>query len=462
MVYKLINKDFSFLNSLGAYDREKLIETIREVPLKDSILHNCFDNLKEENPYYAFRIVCDMEDYREFCINYLDSNIKVLNDSNLFSRYFIGRTRWSLEYLSNNFERLLELDTRILFITIRFALDLGNGLFLNSLLFHDNLELRGRVMVELMEMSPYTFMMYYKDLVNCLVRYDKEGNIVGLVDEKYSSRIAYSIVDCNLGMDNYEKIKEFILSNYATNSLAERLDGINVDGEMGIEFTSHENILLKDIDDLFRTSSNYKYRIFAKYPQELSPELKNEFYNSIKEFLMIDAKAVEHMFRVGLGDKFLEFTKKYMEISTGAKVVGNAGIGSCTRSFIVGDYVIKCSYKKWVDVRCPDLFLVARNYEEEIVKNHLGFVIGALEVQKYYHEPFKGKDELLVDKFRESFKELGYEFGDDVLGLNEMPNIFYLDSYLDADCSNPEDLPDWFKKDPIVLVDRDYVKKIKK
>ncbi|MDE5888936.1 MAG: hypothetical protein K2H20_02840, partial [Bacilli bacterium] len=224
----------------------------------------------------------------------------------------------------------------------------------------------------------------------------------------------------------------------------------------------HLDILFKDMDELFRTSGNYKFRLFVKYPQELSDNLRIEFYNSIKDFILIDEDVVEHMFKVGLGDKFIEYSKKYMELSTGAKVVGNAGIGSSTRSFIVGDYVIKCSYKKWLSTRCPDLFLIAKNYEEEIVKSHFGSIIGALEVQKYYHRPLSPKKERLFAKFGEALEELGYDYDDNVLGLNETPNFFYLDSYKDADCENPEELPDWFKKDPIVLVDRDYVYKIKR
>ena len=35
-----------------------------------------------------------------------------------------------------------------------------------------------------------------------------------------------------------------------------------------------------------------------------------------------------------------------------------------------------------------------------------------------------------------------------------------LDSYMDADCNNPELLPDWFKQYPVVLVDRDLVYKL--
>lgn len=461
-VYKLVNHELSFLDSLCNYDREKLIDTVRQSPLREKVLSICFDELKERYPYYLFRIVCDMEEYKDFCIEYLDNNFTVLNDSNFFGRYFIGSTKWSLEYLMNNLNRLIELDTRIIFITLRYAMDFKNEEFINLLLFNDNLELRGKVMVELMSMSPYRFMEYYSDLIGAFVKYDEKGNAVDIVSEKYVSRIAYDIVDNDLGIDNYDRVKNFILSNYETNTLASRLDGVNVDEELGIDFGEHIDVLLKDIDDLFRTSGNYKYRLFIKYTQKLNPDLKKEFYNAIKDFISIDENIVDHMFKVGLGDKFIEFTKRYMELSTGAKVVGNAGMGSCTRAFIVGDYVVKCSYKKWLTTRCPDLFLVARNYEEEVVRTHFGSIIGALEVQKYYHRAINPKDQRLIGKFHETLRELGYEFDDNVLGFNETPNIFYLDSYLEADTDCPEELPKWFKKDPIVLVDRDYVKKLSK
>lgn len=461
-IFRLVDNDVSFLPVITSYEREKILDMIRQSPLKSKVLDSCFNTLKEQFPEFAFRIVFDMPEYESFCINFLDNNFNTLNDNRFFGYFFIGKNKWSVEYVKKNISRLKELDSGIISITLRYAMDVNNTELLNLLLWSSDLELRGIAMVELMECSPYRFMEWYHDLLSAFVIYDENGNVKELMNERYVSRIAYAIVDYELGVENYDLVKDFILNNYSKNSLAERLDGMNVDEEIGIEFGEHLDILFRDMDALFMTSSNYKFRLFAKYPHKISDDIRKEFYDAIREYIMIDSEAVEHMFKVGLGDKFIEYTKKYMELSTGAKVVGNAGIGSCTRSFIVGDYVVKCSYKKWLTSRCPDLYLVAKNYEEDIVKSHFGSVIGALEVQKYYSKPLDPKDDRLVGKFYKSLEDLGYTFDDNVLGLNQSPNIFYLDDYREADCEDPESLPRWFKKDPIVLVDRDYVHKVKK
>ncbi len=459
-VFYLVNNDVSFLSSISKSEEEKIIEIIRQDPLKDKVLSRSFDSLKNSYPDFLFKIVFDMDNYKEYCIRYLDSNFGLLNDSRFCGYYFLGKCKWAIGYLNKNSNRLKELDSNIIFIILRYIIDTKNNDLINLLLYSDDLELRGMVMIEFMEMSPYRFLMYYADLIEAFVSRDENGNIIGVVDEKYVSRIAYAIVDNNLGMDKYEQVKDFILNNYQFNSLAERLDGVNVDEELGIEFDSYLDVLFKDIDDLFRTSRSYKYNLYVKYSDKISKDIRDEFYNAIKAYIQIDEEVVEHMFKVGLGDKFLEFTKKYMELSTGAKVVSNAGMGSTTRAFIVGDYVVKCSYKKWVATRCPDLYLVAKNLEEEIVKSHFGSVIGALEVQKYYHRSINPKSQRLVGNFYKALEDLGYTYDDNVLGLNNTPNIFHLDDYREADCDNPESLPKWYKKDPIVLVDRDYVRKL--
>lgn len=459
-VFYLADNDVSFLSSISNSEEEKIIEIIRQDPLKERILSRSFESLKNRYPDFLFKIVFDMDKYKAYCIRYLNSKFELLNDSRFLGYYFLGKCEWALEFLKKNINRLKELDSSIIFIILRYVMDTKDNELINKLLYSEDLELRGVVMTEFMEMSPYRFIMSYADLVEAFVKRNESGKIISIVDEKYVSRIAYAIVDNNLGMDKYEQVKDFILSNYQFNSLAERLDGVNVDEELGIEFDSYLDILFKDMDDLFRTSRSYKYNLFVKYPDKISKDIRDEFYDAIKAYIQIDEEVVEHMFKVGLGDKFLEFTKKYMELSTGAKVVGNAGIGSTTRAFIVGDYVVKCSYKKWVATRCPDLYLVAKNLEEEIVKSHFGSVIGALEVQKYYRRTINPKNQRLVGNFHKALEDLGYVYDDNVMGLNNTPNIFYLDDYREADCENPEELPKWYKKDPIVLVDRDYVRKL--
>lgn len=461
VIEKLIDGDISYIRLLDKYDYYRTIEEIMKSSNRKMVISKCIDKLINSYSEFAFWIVCDLEDYKDFCLNFLNSNFKVLDKPNLFGRYFIGSTKWSLEFIKNNINLFSKLDNDIIYIIIRYAINIEDKDLINLLLYSDDLDLRGEVMVEVMDMAPMSFMKYYDDIVSYFT-IDNDDGTIKVMAEKYVSRIAYEIVNNNLGINYYDRVKDFVLSHYDKNSLAERLDGVNVDKEIGIEFYEYPEILFRDIDELFRTSSNYKFRLYVKYSNRLSKDIRESFCSSIREYTAIDEEIIEHIFSVGLGDKFLEYTKKYMELSTGAKVVGDAGRGSCTRSFIVGDYVVKCSFRKWTSTRCPDSFVVAKNYEEDIVRTPFGMVIGALEVQKYYKKPVNPKSKRLIDKFCYALKEMGYSFEDNVMGLDQTPNLFYLDSYKEADCDNPEQLPKWFKKNPIVLVDRDKVIKLSK
>ena len=62
--------------------------------------------------------------------------------------------------------------------------------------------------------------------------------------------------------------------------------------------------------------------------------------------------------------------------------------------------------------------------------------------------------------YQEALRQMGYYTKDVLTAKDGGANCYYLNSYLEADCDNPEELPDWFKKEPVVLVDRDLVFKL--
>lgn len=86
----------------------------------------------------------------------------------------------------------------------------------------------------------------------------------------------------------------------------------------------------------------------------------------------------------------------------------------------------------------------------------MGIVTGAVEVEKYYSRRVEYGNKELERKFRDALAELGYVV-EDYLTEENISNLYYLDDYHDADVEDPESLPDWFKENPVVLVDRDLV-----
>ena len=114
---------------------------------------------------------------------------------------------------------------------------------------------------------------------------------------------------------------------------------------------------------------------------------------------------------------------------------------------------MKWSYE---DEICPNLYLIIKNLEECYIRNNDGVVEAGIEVLKYLSR----RDEITlehVDKFRSELAKLGFYVSDNLIGGSNGNNCMLLDSYKDADCENPEELPQYFKDFPIVLIDRDLV-----
>ena len=80
--------------------------------------------------------------------------------------------------------------------------------------------------------------------------------------------------------------------------------------------------------------------------------------------------------------------------------------------------------------------------------------------RKYLTRPLVVDDYMVIFNYQEALRNAGYYTKDVLTDREGGFNCYYLDSYLDADCEDPESLPEWFKKDPVVLVDRDLIFKL--
>lgn len=458
---QLMNGNIRFISYMSSTELDRLFLKIKSSPLKEKILDGCFFKLKEKYPMYAFLLVYGIDEYKDFCIQYLNNDFSFLfNESFLIS--FISSNNWGISYVIDNLEQLIYSNKNIVYLLVKYSLSLKDEESLKKLLYCEDLSIRGQAMINLLCIFPELFSRYYDNVTDYLILHN--FNEEEYMPEEFVSKIACLLLKNGFDIVNYDNIKSFLLKNYISNSLALELDKMMMEGPHWGDFERCIEVLKRDINELFLSSKNYKFELYKKYSFLLNREVLNDFKVQLQIFEQIDSDIIEHIFMVGLGDKFLEFVNNYMKISTGAKLVTNLGKGSCSRAFLVGDYVIKCSFRKWTSARCPDLFLVAKNYEDEIVLDNEGNVVGEIEVQKFLKKPFIPSEATvdLVDKFYLEFEKNGYRYRDCFLGKDKSPNVFYLDSYRDADCANPLELPEWFKKDPIVLVDRDLVyKKVK-
>lgn len=456
----LIQGDISCISKFTNF---ATIEAFNKSPKRMEIIKGSFDKLKNVFPEHAFVMVYDLDEYKDYCIEFINNNITRL-DSRFILNYVLN-TKWALHCFRENFEQLEELDCDSIFVILRYVIETNEESLFRRFVYSNNLNFRGKVMIELLNISPRLFTTWYRNVTNYFTIIDEQGN-KQVIDEKYVSEIAYLIIDKGLSKDVYDEVKEFIFQNYEENDLAKLLDG-SFEGCYFDEKAPYPDLIAEDFERMYETAKTYKFDLYDKYPHLFKKEILGNLDKQLKKYIGIDKEVIRHLFRVGLGNKFLELSSKYMELCTGAKCVSNVGMGSCTRAFLVGDYVIKCSYRKWVPEICPNMFLIAKNYDEVYAYSDEGKIIGAIEVQRYYSRPYilmdNSKSKKVLKRFYEEFVKLGYVWEDELFGIYNEPNLFYLDSYSDADCEEPEQLPDWFKENPLVLVDRDYVyKKVNK
>ena len=428
---------------------------------KKVIAHD-FDILVESSPESAFLFVYGLEDYKDFCLEYLKKDNSIILRDRVFSS-FLGKTKWSVEYVKEHLDELILRKHSLSYSILKYCIAFHDEEWLKELLYHDNLEIRGYFMLELIEsfysdIQTNRFLKYYPNVLDYLVKRDANGKIVEKISEPIVSKVAYFMLSHINDEKTFYALKEFIFANYDSNILASLLDG-NKTYFLKSE-KKYDYLIEEDATRFFVTSSNYKYEMYKDERFAIDENVRADFASKIEKFVKIDEKIVEHIFRCGLGDKFLRYVDTYMKKSTACNLVQDLGRGSTTRTFRVGDYVVKCSFRKWYKEECPDLYLFAKCYEKDYVRNDLGVITGALEVQKYFSQVVTESERKVISCFYSSMSKAGYVLLDQLVGENNTYNLFHLDSYEDADIDDFSKLPEWFKKDPVVWVDRDLVQKL--
>ncbi len=455
IIDKLLARDLDFLDSFSSNYLDDLINDLIKSPYRKKILSESFDALFKKNSKLVFLVSLDMKEYEQYWNRYLEIDCSLLTDYQCLLNFLLN-VSWSKKFVIGRLEKLALAGKSSLFAILRYTGRTGDYDLVKCLAYHNNLDVRGLFLEELLDTHAHLLYNIYDDITDCFFRTTDDGKIL-LMDEEKVSKIASLVLVHGLGEEVYNQVSEFIFNNYEKNTLAAALDNY---GKYNMDvFTLNKEMLVRDINRLFVTSKNYKYVLATRYQQYMDPVLLSEFRTKISPFTWIDREAVSNIFLSGLGDKFLEYVDKYLEMSTGAKVISDSGFGTCSRVFRIGDYVIKISNKKWSmeDNICPNGYLFAKNYEEDMVRNSKGEVTGAIEVQRHLTRPLVVDDYMAIFNYQEALRGMGYYTKDVLTDREGGSNCYYLDSYLDADCDDPEQLPEWFKKDPVVLVDRDLV-----
>ena len=458
-----------FVFNLTQYDYKNLIRYVRESNRCVNIVNGFLPKLKDSKPRFCFEIIYDMDEFIEEAKYLLDKYYSVDSFTKEQIESLMFKSSLGYKYLEEHFKELIEKYHNDLDFIFKYLFSNQDKCmpFLKELAYHSDLHIRFLFMKYLVVNHPKQISLFYDDITKYLTSetYQEFEQLTFLPDNmnmKDACELAFIFFDNDIDYQTWLKFKQFILDNYSYNELSYRLlnlkrQSISENSYRLVENTRGIEEFNQDADRLFTTSANYRFNILNRYSKNVSRELLEAYRRQLSYFYR-DGKIDDVYKRLefyGLGRTVEECVDKYLSISrdTTHSFIEAGSTSSCYR---IGDYVVKLVRTKWSyeQVICPDLYLILPNLEETFIRNDDGIVLSGIEVQKYLKRSAKGLPLRLFTNFSNELERLGYYTSDTLINGTCGDNCRLLDSYLDSGNPNP---PSWFKRNPIVLVDRDRI-----
>lgn len=450
---ELRNGKVKFLDSYLSrkYDRNNLINYIRNDNDKINLIKSFIYQIIDIYPSFCFDIIYDMNQFN------LETSY-LLEKYNLYDRIdqnrlfnILNHTNYGIDLVLRHPEILDEIKLKVVF---SYILTTKNNKLINKFKSHRNLHTRFLFMDYLLKYDYELFKDVYPNILNYLTNIIPCYKQMSMFEKKEKTKymdmndISSLAVDIKkYNYDEYVKIRNFIFNNYDKNTLAELL------------YNRDDDELESNIDLYYKTTNSCYLNLFKKYEKVISEQLTRKLKNLISIY-GAEKYSNKRILNSELLPILYEWTTKYLDLSEYKKYRFLNG-GSTSACYLIGDYVFKFINFKWSyeDVICPRLYLILKNEEEKYIRNSDGVVELGLEVQKYLTKPATNIDPNILNIWRNELDKNGYILNDTLINGECGTNAYLLDSYLEADTKNPENLPDWFKQTPLVLIDRDRVYK---
>ena len=446
-----------FLYDLTEYDRKQLINWVREDKNRNEIINGFLSKLIDNQPLFCLEIIYDMDDYEKEAMYLMDEYPNYLSSCK-YIKNILFNTKFGKKFVKERLNTIIKKDKENINVILEYTFTSfeDNKDLIEMLYLHPDLHIRYIFMKYVIENHKAKTNIIYDNIMKYLTSYThKEYEQLTFLPELMSSedisKLAVAVYESN-DKELWYRMKEYILETYEYNDLAQLL----IEKDINDEYE-------RDADKLFITSRNYQYEIYRNHSKQVSEELLTNFQRYIQIFSngkAYDGK-LHNQFFYGLGHDLIRYVDKYLSLSKD-KTYEYIKSGSCTSCFRVGDYAFKLSNTKWSyeDIICPNLYLILKNLEEHYIRDSKGVVLASLEIQPYLTKEAVDLPSSVFEEFENELNRLGYYTTDRLVGGMCGNNCMLLDSYKDADCYNPEILPDWFKKTPLVLIDRDRIYKL--
>ena len=467
------NVDFLLDGGFTTYDTESLIKRIRGLSDKNEIIKAFLPKLIKYQYFFCFEIIYDMDEFESETKKLLSSKHKEYFKFNTEKiDNLINKTSWGEKYIFQNIDNIfIEDETNRMNIIITFIYEKSNmsKKWINLFLKNKDMHKRALFLKSLIKLYSKEASIVLKNFEDILEYKPGVGEQMMLFPPKIDDRdLSEIVIEClNSSVDRiiFENLKNYLLKNYSKNDVAEKL----LSPKQVEDRNLGESIFKENADELFLTSRRQQYLILTHYSELISKQIMKEYKNilrldqAIKKSNKYYRSPFYEIYAHELGEHLKQVVDKYLSLSKKDRI-SYLMQGSMSSSFKIGDFVLKIGRGKWSyeDVICPNVYLILKNLEEYFVRDKDGIVVANLEVQPYLGRKSTNLSDDYFHQFHKDLRDLGY-YTDELRSRESFGDNFgLLNSYKDADCKDPEKLPEHFKKMPLVLYDRDRVFKVGK
>ena len=433
----LRNGDISFLErDLPIGDLKITAELISESKYKDEILEKILPKYHDENigyfAKYLFNIIYLDRKYLNYTYHFIKKQYVTIEqlDENTISN-ILEKTTWGFDFIYDNLDSLSTAKYGVLEVIINY---LRNNLdkykkVLNKILQSHDQKAKDNFIINLLSKKLITeeevIMALYQD------KDEYQYEQLSFIEDKEEKRIVLS--DVPKYLNAYKTIRKdfskLILNNPKVIIASSK---------------SNKMELMKYIMD----NGKINYKELLKYR------------NLLKLYDIYSDTALDNILsKLIIDDKLEELNKKLDNLDS--KDISFLGKGSTTVAFKINDKVLKFTAAKHSYMDIPEIFLLAPT-ETTIIYKNSSEKVGTIEYQDYLSKSYNNKEmtESDIDTWLKELTKQGYIIADPHCQNKSTDNFGFLKDYHDANLGNyknHEQLPEWFKKRPIVLYDIDLI-----
>ena len=406
--------NFSLLGKIDPFTRLIYVSSIKEENTMIKLLNDIiYSNDQYKIANTVFNLIYKDPRYLDYIIKLLDNDLvdfSIIKEQ--VSDDIINNTTWAFDYFSNNLDKLYKLGYT-LSITKSFVDNAAVSeekyhSLIERIIDNNNREVRDSLMLSLIIRKP--------DI--------KEEDLVKFITSPngIKSKIPISCLKIAKKNSKYDNIMNIIINNFEV---------------------------------FFNREVSRKMELYKLLSNDVDIERLKEYKNLFRFYEIFESVDLDEVLTSLINNSDYSFIDELSKDND----ITFIGSGTTTKVFKVGDKVVKFTLNKHeANMAIKDLYLFAPTKTKLISNGNNNMVI---EVQDYLTDAYNGETITSKDisNWNSELDRLGYVVTDPLCSYLKTDNFGFLKSYKDANFGDIsiDDIPEWFKKRPLVLYDIDLI-----